>query len=217
MKRKLFLALLFAPVFAFAQNEWERPQDKTQNKSTQTTSKIEKQNPNIDARYLEGAVPEVEGKVVFDYEIDVPGKTAQEIYDATYTAIEELTKGQNQFPESAIALVNKKEHIIAARFKEWLVFQNSFLSLDRTVFNYTIIAKCYDGKLNLSLSRINYAYEMNRGTGNGLETTAEKWITDKYGLNKAKTKLSKMSGKFRRKTIDRKDEVFETIKQRLQQ
>jgi hypothetical protein len=58
---------------------------------------------------------------------------------------------------------------------------------------------------------------MNRGEGSGVEATAEKWITDQYGLNKAKTKLSKMSGKFRRKTIDRKDEVFETIKQRLRQ
>ena len=97
------------------------------------------------------------------------------------------------------------------------MFQSTFLSLDRTVFNYTLIAKCSDGKLNLTLSRISYAYEMNRGEGSGVEATAEKWITDQYGLNKAKTKLSKMSGKFRRKTIDRKDEVFETIKQRLRQ
>ncbi len=217
MKRKLFLALLFVPVFTFAQNDWERPQSKEQNKSTQTKSKKESATNTEQAKYLEGAVPTVDGKVVFDYELDLPGKSAQEIYDATYAAIEDLTKGENQFPESSIALVNKKEHIIAARFKEWLVFQSTFLSLDRTVFNYTLIAKCTDGKLNLTLSRISYAYEMNRGEGNGVEATAEKWITDQYGLNKAKTKLSKMSGKFRRKTIDRKDEIFETIKQRLRQ
>ena len=215
MKRKLFLALLFVPVFTFAQNDWERPQSKEQNKSTQTKSKKESATTTEQAKYLEGAVPTVDGKVVFDYELDLPGKSAQEIYDATYAAIEDLTKGENQFPESSIALVNKKEHIIAARFKEWLVFQSTFLSLDRTVFNYTLIAKCTDGKLNLTLSRISYAYEMNRGEDSGVEATAEKWITDQYGLNKAKTKLSKMSGKFRRKTIDRKDEVFETIKQRL--
>ena len=217
MKRKLFLALLFVPVFTFAQNDWERPQSKEKNKSTQTKSKKESATNTEQAKYLEGAVPTVDGKVVFDYELDLPGKSAQEIYDATYAAIEDLTKGENQVPESSIALVNKKEHIIAARFKEWLVCQSTFLSLDRTVFNYTLIAKCSDGKLNLTLSRISYAYEMNRGEGNGVEATAEKWITDQYGLNKAKTKLSKMSGKFRRKTIDRKDEVFETIKQRLRQ
>ena len=49
----------------------------------------------------------------------------------------------------------------------------------------------------------------------GIETTAENWITDKYGLNKNKTKLSRMSGKFRKKTIDRKDEIFNTIKVNL--
>lgn len=217
MERKLFLALIFLPVFAFAQNDWERPQTKQQSQSTQTKNKKQGENAKENARYLEGAVPMVDGKVVFGYELDLPGKSAQDIYDATYAAIDDLTKGENQFPESSIVLVNKKEHIIAARFKEWLVFQSNFLSLDRTVFNFTLIAKCTDGKLSLSLSRISYAYEMNRGDGNGVETTAEKWIADQYGLNKAKTKLSKMSGKFRRKTIDRKDEIFEAIKKRLTQ
>ena len=217
MERKLFLALIFLPVFAFAQNDWERPQTKQQSQSTQTKNKKQGENAKENARYLEGAVPMVDGKVVFGYELDLPGKSAQDIYDATYAAIDDLTKGENQFPERSIALVNKKEHIIAARFKEWLVFQSNFLSLDRTVFNFTLIAKCTDGKLSLSLSRISYAYEMNRGDGNGVETTAEKWIADQYGLNKAKTKLSKMSGKFRRKTIDRKDEIFEAIKKRLTQ
>ena len=37
---------------------------------------------------------------------------------------------------------------------------------------------------------------------------AEEWIDDDNALNKKKNKLSKMSGKFRRKTIDRKDYLF---------
>jgi colicin import membrane protein len=82
--------------------------------------------------------------------------------------------------------------------------------LDRTVFNYTIIANCSDGHLNLTLSRINYAYELDRDN-DGMEVNAEEWITDENALNKAKTKLLKYSGKFRRKTIDRKDEIFENI------
>ena len=45
----------------------------------------------------------------------------------------------------------------------------------------------------------------------GMEVNAEEWITDENALNKAKTKLLKYSGKFRRKTIDRKDEIFENI------
>jgi len=37
---------------------------------------------------------------------------------------------------------------------------------------------------------------------------AEEWINDRYGLNKKQTKLARVSGKFRRKTIDRKDYLF---------
>ena len=42
----------------------------------------------------------------------------------------------------------------------------------------------------------------------GMETKAEEWITDEWALNKKGNKLSKYSGKFRCKTIDRKDNIF---------
>jgi colicin import membrane protein len=41
---------------------------------------------------------------------------------------------------------------------------------------------------------------------------AEEWITDEYAVNKKNTKLYPVSAKFRRKTIDRKDQIFETIR-----
>jgi colicin import membrane protein len=37
---------------------------------------------------------------------------------------------------------------------------------------------------------------------------AEEWISDEYAVNKKRTKLYPISGKFRRKTIDRKDFIF---------
>ena len=37
---------------------------------------------------------------------------------------------------------------------------------------------------------------------------AEDWITDSEALNKSKTKLLRLPGKFRRFTIDRKDAIF---------
>ena len=132
------------------------------------------------------------------------------LYTLLYSLLAVLSASA-QFDESHIALVNKKEHVIAAKFREWLVFKSTALALDRTVFGYTIIANCTDGHLNLTLSRINYAYELDRGDSEGLITSAEEWITDENALNKAKTKLRRHSGKFRRKTIDRKDEIFQTI------
>ena len=207
------LTLIALPCTAMAQSEWEVPDQKPKEERQTLFGKSKK---TIDPKYLTAdAVPMVDGKVVFTLDEDVPGKSEQEIYDIVYATLDSLTKTENQFEESKIALVNKSEHVIAAKFREWLVFKSSALALDRTVFNYTIIATCTDGHLNLTLSRINYAYEMDRDDTSGLQTSAEEWIIDKYAVNKARTKLLRHTGKFRQKTIDRKDEIFQIIKEKV--
>lgn len=214
MKKILTALFICFPLMGMAQNTWEIPQEETQQQQAQhkNTALFDKKKKNEDSKYLAGAVPEVDGRVVFTLSKDVPGMTADEIYQKVYDLLTAMTKEENQFPQSKIAVVNKTEHTIAARMKEWLVFQNTFLSLDRTVFNYTIIAKTSDGHLDLTLERLSYQYEMNRtDTHGGLNVKAEEWITDKEGLNKKKTKLAKYSGKFRRKTIDRKDNIFDRV------
>ena len=212
MKKTIIAIMLLCPTLSFAQNTWEVPTQKTEVRDTtkrkalfETKKKVE------DPKYLSGAVPVVDGKVTFTLDMDVKGKTAQEIYDILYGVLDNMTKEENQFKESKIAIVNKGEHTIAARYKEWLVFRNSALSLDRTVFNYTIIAQATDGHVNVKLFRISYQYELERGINDGIEVVAEEWITDEQGLYKKKDKLAKYSGKFRKKTIDRKDNIFETI------
>lgn len=217
MKRKIvILAIILLPTLMSAQGNWELP-DKQQGNKTETKRKtlIQKNEAKTDPKYLEGAVPIIDGKVVFTLDKDVPGKSAQEIYDIVYNCLDKMTKGENQFKESQIALVNKQEHIIAAKYREWLEFKRTALELDRTVFNYTIIATCTDGHLNMTLSRISYAYEIDRSDSEGLSTSAEEWITDRYALSNNKKKLSRQAGKFRRKTIDRKDEIFELVSQAL--
>ena len=142
----------------------------------------------------------------------MPGKTAQEIYDLAYVALDSLAHTEEQI-KSNIALINRKEHMIAARYREWLEFSKSFIALDRTEFSYTMIAKCYDNKLHLTLSRISYNYEEGRSTG--LKTTAEKWISDKQAVNKKRTKLIPGTAKFRKKTIDRKNAIFKYIAKKV--
>lgn len=159
-----------------------------------------------------GVVPENDGKVIFTLDIDVPGKNAQQIYDKMYTMLDDLAKGENQ-KSSGIVLINKEKHVIAAKYSEWLVFTKNFFVLDRTEFNYTIIATCSDNHLNMTLERISYNYEENRDTG--FKLPAEKVIADEYALNKKKTKLVPLYAKFRKKTIDRKDAIFKEIKDRL--
>ena len=58
------------------------------------------------------------------------------------------------------------------------------------------------------MTRIHYLYEEERDPQS---LAAEEWITDQYGLTKKKNKLARLSGKFRRKTIDRKDYLFEML------
>jgi colicin import membrane protein len=64
---------------------------------------------------------------------------------------------------------------------------------------------CSDGEANVKMTRISYDYDTDRKP---VHYTAEEWITDKYAVNKKHTKLYPISGKFRRKTIDRKDFIF---------
>jgi glucose/arabinose dehydrogenase len=208
--KQLFIALLAClPCMAMAQNTWEIPESQTQQEETVKQKKAEKakaQKTHEDPKYLTGAVPEVDGKVVFTLDKDVPGMSTEAIYQAVYEVMQSITQEEGQFPASKIAVVNKAQHTVAARLKEWLVFSDSFLSLDRTVFNYTLIAQATDGHVKMTMERMTYEYETDRSSG--MQTTADKWITDKEALNGSHTKLLKYNGKFRRKTIDRKDNIF---------
>ena len=162
-----------------------------------------------DPKYLEGAVKlNQEGKVEFTLDTDANGKTAKQIYDIVYEYMSDLTQSDENIG-SRVALVNPNEYIIANSMDEWLVFSSSFISLDRSEFKYQLVAKIADNHLNLKLLRISYNYEEDRPTG--FKAPAEQVITDKVALTKKKNDLAKIFGKFRKKTIDRKDQIFSEI------
>ena len=196
MKKILITLLMALPLMAAAQdNTWER----IENPSANST--------NPDAKYLaEGAVPEVDGKVSWQKVIDAPGKSAQQIYDILLAQLNKMVGEENQLMErSKVAIQDQANHQLGATFHEWLVFKNTALSLDRTVLNFQLIVNCSDGKADVTMTRVSYDYELERDP---THYTAEEWITDKYAVNKKHTKLLKLSAKFRRKTIDRKDYIF---------
>ena len=195
--KKLFFALaLSLPLGVAAQNNtWEMPEQG----ATKT---------NPDQKYLAGAVPVVDGKVVFHTVIDAPGKSASQVADIVRAYLLKMTKEENQFEQSRILLADTTTHQIVANFQEWLVFKSTALVLDRTRLMYQIVADCKDGSADITMRRIYYLYDEERQPQS---YTAEEWITDKQGLNKKQNKLARVSGKFRRKTIDRKDNIFETL------
>lgn len=219
--RKVIIAaiacLACLPMIGMAQdNVWEVPDAPIQQKVVKKVKK-EKPKSNTDARYLAGAVPEVDGKVAFTLDKDVPGMSADEIYKKVFDVMQQFvseTQDKDITPGSRIVAVNKAGHTIVANMREWLVFSSSFIQLDRTQFYYVLIAEASDHHINVSLQRISYAYEMNRGN-DGMRVKAEDWITDKVALNKKHNKLARISGKFRMKTIDRKDNIFSRISKAL--
>lgn len=194
MKKILFAILMCLPMTMTAQNTWEI--QKNENGVA----------ANPDAKYLTGAVPVADGKVVFETTIEAPGKSAEQIYQTLRKCLNDMTKEENQFEQSRIVLTDSVSHQIVASYQEWLVFKSTALVLDRTRLFYHIIADCKDGKADIKMTKIYYLYEEERDPQT---LKAEEWITDEYGLKKNKRKLSRVTGKFRRKTIDRTDYLFD--------
>jgi colicin import membrane protein len=199
MKKLLIAMLLSLPLTMVAQNTWEMPE-------------ANGQAVNPDQKYLVGAVPVVDGKVVFNTVIDAPGKSAAQIYAIVRQYLQSMTKEANQFEQSRIILDDSVNYEVAGSYQEWLVFKATALVLDRTRLMYNFDVKCQDGKADVTITRIYYLYEEERDPQT---LRAEEWITDEVGLTKKKNKLSRVAGKFRRKTIDRKDYLFNKISELL--
>lgn len=165
-----------------------------------------------DPKYLAGAIQlNADGKVEFVLDTQANGKSADEIYNIVFQYMSKLIKNEQNI-NSRIALVNrnnKNEQIIACIMDEWFVFNQSFISLDRSETKYQLVATISDNHLHLSMTRIVFNYEEGRSTG--FKEPAEKVITDKYALTKKKNDLAKIYGKFRRGTIDRKDQIFNDL------
>ena len=195
MKKILIALLTVMPLLASAQdNTWERIEVE------------EKSKDNPDAKYLvPNAVPEVDGMVKWQTTLTAEGKTADQIYDILLKQLTKMVAEPNQIANSAVILQDREKHELGAVFHEWLVFKDNVFNLDRTHFNFQFHVSITDGKADVSLDHITYDYDLERKPQH---YTAEEWITDKYAVNKKHTKLYPISSKFRRKTIDRKDFIF---------
>ena len=156
--------------------------------------------PKDDSKYMAGAVPEVNGKVVFTKNYSIPGMSQEEIYNRILKWMEaRLAKNENN---SRVLYTNQEKGQIIGYGDEWIVFKSSALSLDRTKIIYQLTVTCQPEKCCFQIEKIRYIYQ------NGEEKyTAEEWITDKYALNKSKTKLVIGLVKWRRKTIDFIDDL----------
>ena len=188
MKKILLMIMMAMPLLAMAQKTDDKP-------------------------YLAGAVPEEDGLVVFTKTYDT-AKSQAEVYASLQAAVKELMAAGRQ--DLRTRIVSDADNTVVARVEEIMTFKKKFLNWDHTYFRYIIAAEALaEHKAKVTIRNISYYYGFDQEGNNGEEYKAEEWISDKEAINKAGTKLYPRSGKFRRKTVDRINEIFETIGQKL--
>lgn len=170
--RKFLLFVLFIPAVLWAQN---------------------------DQKYLTGAVPEEDGKVVFTKEINAPSLSKDQVFDKMLAWAQEYFSGKGD--ETRVVYSDKEKGDIAVVGEEYIVFKSTALSLDRSMMSYRVTIECENHLCKIKINGIRYEYNVSYQK-EPEKYLAEDWITDKYALNKKQTKLNRGNGKFRAKTID---------------
>ena len=160
---------------------------------------------NSDPKYLAGAVTLTDGKVVFTKDLKVPGADKHSLFVEMKEWAERRFKPDGKL-QGRVVYADEDEGVIVVSGEEYLVFSSTALSLDRTRVYYQLVINVADANCKITMSRIRYWYDESRNGGE--KYTAEEWITDKMALNKKQTKLAPICGKFRRETIDLKDNLF---------
>lgn len=160
-----------------------------------------------DERYLAGAVPVKEGKVIFSKEYKIPGYSKSRVYE---TMLEWAKANFNTDTKRIVYADVEKGEIAAVANKEYMEFSRTALSLDRARVTYRLTMECSDGLCKVELGGIRYEYDVSYQR-EPEKYLAEEWIIDKYALNKSQTKLNRISGKFRKGTINLADAYFEEI------
>lgn len=169
----------------------------------QITAPVIEEKPETDIRYMAGAVPEVNGKVVLTRTVEVPaGLTQQEVMNRVDAWLVRCTKDERMHYNQRLpkAADNELQHSYSME----LTFSKSFLAHDFAELAYVLAVRYEGSQLIMEMSHINYKYNENNKLN---KYTAEEMIVDKYALNKKKTKLIFGFKKFRMKTIDLLDEL----------
>ena len=169
----------------------------------QITAPVIEEKSETDIRYMAGAVPEVNGKVVLTRTVEVPaGLTQQEVMNRVDAWLVRCTKDERMHYNQRLpkAADNELQHSYSME----LTFSKSFLAHDFAELAYVLAVRYEGSQLIMEMSHINYKYNENNKLN---KYTAEEMIVDKYALNKKKTKLIFGFKKFRMKTIDLLDEL----------
>ena len=165
----------------------------------------------ISEAYEAGKVPVINGKVTFETSIPAKGLTAKEV--------EERVNGwiAKRYVKPTVISVKRfdseKPGTTIIKGEEYIVFKSTFFVLSRARMYYFLTLTAGDECCKFHLSRITYWYDDEDEKG-GIKMIAEDWITDDNAFDK-KGNMKKFEGKFRRKTIDLKEQLINELTQAL--
>ena len=149
-------------------------------------------------KYFAGAVTLTEGRVSFSKEIKAPSLSKDVIYKQMLRMGQRTLSAERQTAKPGMFILMKKKVEIAVSAEEYIVFSSSALWLRaRTRIYYQLFIYTQNGLCKIDIHSIRYWYDENRDGGE--RYTAEEWITDDMALNKKRTKLAPICGKFRQR------------------
>lgn len=161
------------------------------------------------SRYVAAdAVPMVDGRVVFTDNIKLDGgHTPAQVGDV---AKKWMTDYLSKFDKQTNRIISGKPGEIVAMGEREIIFTDNAISLDKARMSYVLNLKWSASDCILKIERVKYVY----GTAPDIEKfTAEEYITDEFAVNRKRTKLTPITGKFRKATLDFVDEVFGSFKE----
>ena len=160
-------------------------------------------------KYLaKDAVVVKDGYVVFAEDVKLlDGLSAAQVGDVAGKWLDEYL---GKFDKASNRIISKSANKLVAVGDRELVFTDNAISLDKCRISYVLTVEWSESDCQIRIERIRYVYDDGKGPD---RFTAESYITDENSVNKSRTKLTPVTGKFRKKTIDFADEVFASFKE----
>ena len=110
---KKFTAFIFLLALTLSVNAQTTGEEQTQRRAL-----FERKNKDIPAKYMQGGVTEVDGKVTWAKTYNVEGQNALQVYDKELAYFSNLVKSDNQTKKSTLASVDRVDHKLLVRAQE---------------------------------------------------------------------------------------------------
>ena len=161
------------------------------------------------SRYLaKDAVVVKDGYVVFTDKMQLVGNC--DVEKIGQVALSWMEGFLSEYEPSKNRVLSNEPGKIVGMGDMQIVFVQNALAFDRAQMSYAMTLEYTDKMCSLSVERIRYVYDDGTQVS---KITAEEYIVDQMAVNKKGTRLTPVTGKFRKKTIDAVDEIFSSFEQ----